>query len=119
MRAPTPDAMDRKAATRAYKEMEHPMGVFRVHNTVTDRSFVGTSVNLPAMLNRQQAQLKFGGHVNRELQQDWNALGPDAFRFEVLDTLDPPDDRLYDPKADLQTLEALWLERLPGGSNAR
>ena len=109
--------MDRKAATRAYKEMEHPMGVFRVHNTANDKSFVGTSVNLPAMLNRQQAQLQFGGHVNKELQQDWATFGPDAFRFEVLDTLAPSDDRLHDPKDDLRTLEALWLEKLPPGYN--
>lgn len=104
--------MDRKAAARAYKEMQHPMGVFRVLNTATGRSFVGTSVNLPAMLNRQRAQLQFGGHPSAGLQRDWNAQGADAFTFEVLDELAPHDDRTYDPAADLRTLEALWLERL-------
>ncbi|HLA63963.1 MAG TPA: GIY-YIG nuclease family protein, partial [Rhodothermales bacterium] len=87
--------MDRKAAARAYKELQHPMGVFRVLNTAGGKSFIGTSVNLPAMLNRQRAQLQLGGHPSTELQRDWNALGADAFTFEVLDELASPDDRTY------------------------
>jgi hypothetical protein len=104
--------MDRKALIRKYKETPRPMGVFRVHNTVNGKSLVGTSVDLPSMLNRQRAQLSFGGHPNRELQGDWNEMGPDAFRFEVLDTLTPRQEPGYDPADDLRALEALWLEKL-------
>ena len=89
------------------------MGVYRVRNTQTDRSLGARSVDLPASLNRERAQLRFGGHPNAELQRDWNAFGADAFAFEVLDTLTPPDDRPdYDPTDDLRVLEAMWLERL-------
>ena len=105
--------MSRQALRRAYKETRRPMGVYRVRNTQTDRSLVARSVDLPASLNRERAQLRFGGHPNADLQRDWNAFGPDAFAFEVLDTLAPPDDRPdYDPTDDLRVLEALWLERL-------
>jgi hypothetical protein len=89
------------------------MGVYRVRNIRDDRSLVGRSVDLPASLNRERAQLRLGAHRNAALQQDWNVLGPDAFAFEVLDTLTPPEDRPdYDPTNDLRVLEALWLERL-------
>lgn len=89
------------------------MGVYRVRNTKSRRSLVGRSVDLPASLNRERAELRFGTHRIAALQRDWNALGPDAFVFEVLDTLSPPDDRPdYDPTHDLRVLEALWLERL-------
>jgi hypothetical protein len=88
------------------------MGVYRVRNTVDDRSFVGSSVDLTAMLNRQRSQLSMGGHPNRELQKDWNELGSEAFAFEVLDELTPRDDPGYDPTADLRALEELWLDRL-------
>lgn len=88
------------------------MGVFRVHNTVKDKSFVGTSRDLPAILNRHQAQLRMGGHVSSELQNDWNTMGPDAFVFEVLDTLEPPTTPGYDPSDDLRVLEQLWLDKL-------
>ena len=98
---------------RAYKETRRPMGVFQVRNTTTGRALVAASPDLPAALNRHRAALRFGAHHNRELQRDWNACGPDAFAFEVLDTLTPPDGQPeYDPAQDLRVLLALWLERL-------
>lgn len=107
--------MDRKALSREYRESARPMGVFRVHNTVNGKSFVGTSVDLPSMLNRQRAQLGFGGHPSRELQKDWREMGEQAFAFEILDTLKPREEPGYDPADDLRALEALWLEKLSPG----
>ena len=49
--------MDRKALVRDYKENRRPMGVFRVLNTANGKSLIGTSVDLPGMLNRQRFQL--------------------------------------------------------------
>jgi type II secretory pathway component PulK len=114
--------MDRKQLVRAYKESKRPAGVYRVHCTVNGKSLVGTSTDLPAMLNRQQSQLRMNGHPNKALQKDWNEYGAEAFAFEVLDTLEMRDREGYDPKGDLRTLEAMWLEKLKpygdGGYNA-
>jgi hypothetical protein len=105
--------MNRKTLIRAYKEARRPMGVYRIHNVRDDRSLVGRSVDLPSILNRERAGLRMGSHPNAALQRDWAALGPDAFVFEVLDTLAPPDGQPdYDPIDDLRVLEAMWLERL-------
>jgi len=104
--------MDRKAKIRAYKETPRPMGVFRVRNVVSGRWLIGRSVDLPAALNRQRAQLRLGGHTNRALQADWNELGAEAFAFDVLDTLTRSDAPGYDPADDLRALEAMWEERL-------
>lgn len=104
--------MDRRKLKREYKESRRPMGVFRVRNTTNDKSLVGSSIDLPAMLNRQRAQLGMGMHPNRALQTDWNELGSEAFAFEVLDTLTAPDNPGYDPSDDLRALEQLWLDRL-------
>ena len=115
--------MDRKALIRGYKESRRPMGVFRVRNTVNGMSFVGTSTDLPGMLNRLRWQLGMGMHANRELQKDWNELGPDGFAFEVVDTLAAPERPDYDPSEDLRAFEELWLDRLSPfddrGYNAR
>jgi hypothetical protein len=115
--------MDRKSLIRDYKESRRSMGVFRVRNNVTGKSLVGTSTNLPGMLNRQRWQLEMAAHPNQELQKDWNDLGPDAFAFEVLDTLTVPERPDYDPTDDLRTLEDLWLDKLTPfegpGYNAR
>jgi hypothetical protein len=66
------------------------------------RSLVGTSVNLPAMLNRQRAQLRLSAHPTRA----------EAFEFEILDTLTPSDEPDYDPSGDLRVLQDLWIEKL-------
>jgi hypothetical protein len=104
--------VDRKALVRKYKEERRPMGVFCVRNTTNGKLLLGCTADLPAMLNRQRAQLQFGGHPNRVLQREWNEAGPDSFVFEVLDTLSPIDRPDYDPAADLRALEALWIEKL-------
>lgn len=110
--------MDRKARIREYKETPRPAGVFRVRNTASGKSFVGSSVDLPAMLNRQRFQLEMGSHPNRQLQADWKAAGPGAFVFEILDTLEPRDEPDYDPVADLRALEELWREKLARSEGA-
>jgi hypothetical protein len=104
--------MDRKALIREYKETKRPMGVYRVWNTASGRTLIGTSIDLPAILNRHRAQLRMGVHDNRSLQKDWNEAGPDVFAFEELDRLDPPDEPGYDPSSDLKQLEQLWREKL-------
>ena len=104
--------MDKREVRRAYKENSRPMGIYCVRNTGTGRTLVGRSADLPSALNREQAQLRFGGHPNRLLQSDWNAHGPASFAFEVLDTLAAPEGADYDPVDDLRVLEALWVERL-------
>src|SRR5512141_412282 len=105
--------MDRRKAIREYKETPRPAGVYRVRNLRTGRMLLGSSVDLPSILNRQRAALRLGSHMDRELQRDWNELGPDAFEFEVLDTLPPPPETAgYDPRPELAILEQLWREKL-------
>jgi hypothetical protein len=104
--------MDKRRLKLEYKESKIPAGIYRVVNTRANRSLVGSSVNLPAILNRHRADLKMGAHRNRELQRDWNQLGEGAFAFEILDTLVPHSELGYDMKRELATLEELWLERL-------
>jgi hypothetical protein len=103
--------VDRKALIREYKQSRRPMGVYRVRNTAEGKALLGSSNDLPAILNRHRAQLRMGVHNVRELQQDWNRLGAEAFTFEVLDTLEPPDDTGYDSAEDLDVLLEMWREK--------
>ena len=104
--------MDRKAQIRRYKETPRPAGIFGVRNTVSGRMLVGASANLPGVLNRERFQLEQGSHPDKELQRDWNELGPDAFAFETLDRLEPGDAPGVDQADELRALRRLWLERL-------
>jgi len=116
-------SVDRKALIREYKETARPMGVGVVRNVASGKSLVVAGVDLPSLLTRHRAQLKLGSHMVKALQADWNAAGPDAFAFETLDTLEPPDEPGWDPTSDLKALEQLWLEKLspyePAGYNRR
>ncbi len=110
--------MDRKTVARAYKDSRRPMGVYCVRNLRSGATLIGRSIDITATLNREESSLRFGGHANRQLQQDWMTLGPAAFSFEVLDTLAWPEDSpAFDPTADLKALESMWRERLqPDGA---
>jgi hypothetical protein len=97
---------------RAYKDNPPPAGVFRITNAANGKIFLGKGMNVRGILNSQQAQLQFGAHQNRGLQQDYNQFGTEKFVFEVIDQLDAADKSPQEMQDDLATLEVLWLEKL-------
>jgi hypothetical protein len=104
--------MDKKSLIRGYKETRRPMGVYCIRNTVNGKLLVGKSSDLPAILNRQRAQLRSGSHPNPTLHKDLVEYGTEAFEVEVVDTLEVPEQADYDPAADLRILEQMWLDKL-------
>jgi hypothetical protein len=109
--------VDRKALIREYKQTARPMGVYRVTDTVTGQSLVGWSLDLTARLNRHRAAFDSGAHPEKDFQRAWNAHGASAFEFEIVDTLETPDEPAYNPADDLKTLEQMWIDKL--APNAR
>ena len=111
--APSGAPSRRSELKRAYKEKPPAMGVFAVRNLPEGKVLVGSSLNLPGALNRLRFELMHLGHRKfPALQEDWNRLGADAFSFEVLDVLEPPEEPGTDLGEELRILEALWMERL-------
>jgi hypothetical protein len=113
MSEPRPSRAELK---RQYKEAPPAAGVWAVRNLASGKLLLGASLNVPGMLNRLRFELAQRMNRHPALQADWDRLGPDAFRFEVLDTLPAPEDGSRpDPASqleELKVLEALWLERL-------
>ena len=104
--------MDRKARIREYKDTPLPMGVFQILNKANGKMLIGSSVNLPAILNRSKTELKFGSYRNEALQKDWKQFGEENFEFNELEILEPQDKLNLDPAEDLLVLEKLWIEKL-------
>jgi len=106
--------MNRKQELKSsYKQQQFQMGIFQLKNLKNGKILIGSSVNLPAMWNRLQAQLKFGSHLNRVLQQDWQTFGAENFAYEILEELEPyHDDPAFKYTDDLALLESIWLEKL-------
>jgi hypothetical protein len=106
------DMKTRKEIHREYKERVKPSGVFQIKNKMNGKVLLGSSLNLEGLLNKHRFMLRINGHPNKELQKDWNELGPDQFTFEILETVPIRDDPNFNLKDELTLLEEIWLEKL-------
>lgn len=104
--------MDKTALKRAYKENPPPAGIYQITNTANGKIFMGRGMNVRGILNSQHAQLKFGSHQNRAMQEDWNRYGDEKFSFEIVDQLSSTNKSPQEMREDLAALEELWLEKL-------
>ena len=98
-----------KAAAR---ERKIPMGIYAVRNLVTGLVRLGSSVNVPAKLNRHRFTLQLGSHLDKALQAEWRCHGAEAFVFEGLDLLPEKDEPTEDPVEELEALLSLWTAQL-------
>jgi len=101
-----------KELKEEYKRRKIPMGIYQVKNISTGKILIGSSTNLDGIFNRIRFSLNYGSHVNKELQNDWNKLGEEHFKFEVLDKLEPKEGEEINYKEELVVLEQLWLEKI-------
>lgn len=105
--------MDRRKELKlAYKQNPPPMGVYQIKNKVNEKILIGSNMNLHGKKNSWQLQLKTGTHSNKELQADWNKYGPDAFAFEVLETLKFEKIPQEEWRKAVAALEEKWLVNL-------
>ncbi len=102
----------RKELQREYQERVKPTGVYQIKNHTNGKVLLGSSLNLDGLLNRNRFTLRNNSHPNKELQKDWNELGPDQFVFEILEVVPVKDDPNFNLKDELTLLEQIWLEKL-------
>ena len=94
----------RKELVRQYQEKKREMGVYRIVHRASGRTWVGSSMNLDTVLNRDAFTLDLGSHANRALQGDWKKYGKDAFDMDILEHLKLDDTVRHDYK-DIVTPE--------------
>lgn len=102
----------RRELQQAYRERPPQAGVYQVKNRVNGKVLLGSRLALDGALNSHRFQLAHGAHRNARLQQDWNAYGPEAFVFEVLETVKVKDEPGFDLDGELALLEEIWLTQL-------
>jgi hypothetical protein len=104
--------MDRKAELkRLAKEAKTDAGVYQIKNVRSGKVFIESTRNLKT-INGQQFQLEMGSHRNKQLQQEWNEFGKEAFVVEVLEILEKEDSPYFDERDALKKLKAKWLTQL-------
>ncbi len=70
-------------------------GIYAIQCSATDRVYIGSSRQLYKRLAQHRRQLESGRHIRRQMQGDWDAYGPDAFTFNLVEQT-PPDDHSLD-----------------------
>ncbi|OPY55820.1 MAG: hypothetical protein A4E55_02408 [Pelotomaculum sp. PtaU1.Bin035] len=104
--------MDRKKEMKQqYKDMKTEGGVYQIKNTKNQKVFVVATPNFKT-INGKLGMLKWGSHKNRQLQEEWNQFGEDAFVFEVLEVLEEKEEGFFDKKDVLKKMEKKWLDKL-------
>lgn len=65
-------------------------GVYLITCTPTGKCYVGSaSITFPRRWDNHRSELRRGVHPNRYLQRAWSKYGADAFRFEILERIEP------------------------------
>ena len=78
---------------------------------LSGKCYLEGAIDLKSAINRTLFQLKWGGHPNKELQRDWNDLGPENFEVEIVDELAYTEDQ-QDFRDDIAELQSIWQENL-------
>jgi len=103
---------DRKALLQACKEKKTRAGVYQLRNLNNGKVLVGSTTTLDTIRNSLYVQLKAGSHMAADLQADWNAMGENAFTFEVLAEHEPAPDSPRDLRTELRELENMFLNEI-------
>lgn len=98
----------RKEISKEYKERKRIGGVYTITNSVSGKYLIGHAADLASVRNRFQFAVTTGSTVDPRLRDDWNALGAQAFRLDILEELEQqPEQSQASFMDDLKTLEQL------------
>ena len=107
--------MNKKELKKQYTQTVLPMGIFQVKNLISGKIFIDSGLNVQGKINSCRFQLSLGSHMNKTLQEDFNQIGITNFSFEIIDYLEPKEDKedmKMDYTDDLKLLEEIWIEKL-------
>jgi len=104
--------IDKKELIKDYKNQKQPAGLFAVKNKTDNIMFIGQSLNLPAKLRGVAFELDQGSHAFQNLADDFKRLGKEQFEIFVLDQIEVKDETDKELRAELKTLEEMWVEKL-------
>ena len=100
-----------KELKEEYRQKKFRIGVFQIRNTVNGKVYIGSSINLDAIWNRNRMELNFGGHRNHALQTEWKQFGGDKFTFEILTEIEQKEDN-SDCSKEVRELETMYIDEL-------
>ncbi|WP_110926437.1 GIY-YIG nuclease family protein [Bacillus massiliglaciei] len=102
----------KKELKQQFKETAIEAGIYQIKNVKNNKIFIGSTRNFKT-LNGVAFMLETNTYTtNKELQNEWNQYGKDAFSFEILEKLEKKDSPFFNEKEALAKLEEKWAEKL-------
>lgn len=83
-------------------------GIYQILNTVTEKCYVGSSVDIKDRWDHHRMDLIGNRHANGRLQNAWNKYGPEVWTWNILQECE---------KEKLDLLEAFWIGSLNSNKN--
>lgn len=71
------------------------VGIYRITNTLTNESYIGSSVDIEKRFDKHLNDLRNHTHHNIKLLEDFELYGELVFKLEILKEYDTPPDREY------------------------
>lgn len=69
-------------------------GIYRIINTLDNKYYIGSSINIYKRWSRHIRDLNKNKHHSVKLQRAWNKYGKQRFIFEILETCEPIKDTI-------------------------
>lgn len=91
-----------------YRQQNDRAGIFRVHDRVNQRCWLGASKDVAGALNRLRFELKLGKQRVSTLQHDYTKHGYAAFDFEILERILQQDRPDWNLDEELKLALSLW-----------
>ena len=71
-------------------------GIYIIHNTVSNKSYIGFSIEMEKRWQQHRANLRNNHHDNPLLQNAWNKYGEESFEFSIIEeTTELADREIY------------------------
>jgi len=109
------DKAKRRELKSSYREALPDAGVYRIVNSGSGKSLIGSTTNLKSLENKLafSRSQNMPGVLDHRLRKDAREFGMEALTLEVLERLDvTPGMSEAQIRSDLAVLEALWREKL-------
>lgn len=61
------------------------IGIYLITNTITNKNYIGKSIDIERRWKNHISELNLNKHVNIDLQADWNEYGQNNFTFKIIE----------------------------------
>ena len=101
-----------------FHDASNKAGIYKIRNILNNKCYIGCTKNFEIRYTKHLSSLRNQKGVNKHLQNAWNKYGEENFVFEIIEALDPMEDKKELNKV-LNIKEQYWVNIVKPGYNIR